>query len=147
MASLAYSRVKCIEKNLLPSVNNVSDPRRSGPCHNISSCGRLISAGTVKPFAALRFAAANDPRMDYRLAGPQMGSDEVCRDEELSHDRCDGDFAGLAGANELIVFRLEIRVVAGCDQSGHVNGSPQKCSATLDALFALPLTRLPRDRS
>ena len=61
VASLAYSRVKCIEKNLFPSVNSVSDPR---------------------------------PRMDYRLAGLQMGSDDVCRDEELSHDRCGSDIAG-----------------------------------------------------
>ena len=42
---------------------------------------------------------------------PPIAQESVCRDEELWHDPCDGDFTGLAGAGELIVFRLEIRVI------------------------------------
>src|ERR1700730_14587457 len=53
-----------------------------------------------------------------------VSQERICHYDELSHDRCNGDFSGFSCANELIVFCLETGIVPRCDQSGHVDGPP-----------------------
>jgi hypothetical protein len=55
---------------------------------------------------------------------PAISQERICHYDELSHDRCNGDFPGFSCANELIVFCLETGIAPRCDQSWHVDGLP-----------------------
>lgn len=56
----------------------------------------------------------------------------VCQDNELSHDRGDGDFGWLSGFSQSVVFCLEIGIEAGGDECRHVERLPDDGPSTDD---------------
>ena len=71
----------------------------------------------------------------------------VCGDDEFAHDGGDGDFGGFSGAEELLVFGLEIGVEAGGDESRHVEGPAHAGATAADEALAFPLPGLSGDWS
>ena len=68
----------------------------------------------------------------------------IGRDDHLSHDRGDGDFRGFSGGDQLLVFGLEIGVVASGDECQHVEGLPDVGTPSADEALTFPLAGLSR---
>ena len=71
----------------------------------------------------------------------------VCGDDELSHDGGDGDLGGFSCCDELLVFGLQVRVVASSDEGRHVESLPDIGSAAADEALAFPCAGLSCHRS
>ena len=84
-------------------------------------------------------------KVGFRPGSP-VAQQGIRQNDELAHDGNEGDLCGLSGRDQLVVLRLEVAVEAHRGEGRHVDRAVQECSAALDALMALPLPRLPRDR-
>lgn len=76
---------------------------------------------------------------------PAVAEEGVGQDEELSHDRDQGELLRLAGGDEPLVGGAEVGVEAGRDQRRHVEGAAQVRPAAADEGVALPAARAAGD--
>lgn len=63
----------------------------------------------------------------------------VCQDNDAPHDGGDSDLFCFSRRYELLIFVAEVMVEANSDQRRHVNCPSQRCPATDNPLFTLPL--------
>src|SRR5580700_7959824 len=76
-----------------------------------------------------------------------MITDEgVGEDEELSHDRYDGDLGGFSDFDHGFVFGLEFRVQSDGVEGGHVESLSGSWAPAADGSLSMGLAAVPRDR-
>ena len=68
----------------------------------------------------------------------------VSKDDELSHDGCDGELWRFPRGDELLVFGFEIWVEPEGDEGRHVERVADLFASSLHEGLALPLAGLPR---
>ena len=67
-----------------------------------------------------------------------ISQESICEEEELSHDDGDGHLRRFSNRDEGLVYGLKVRVDAGGDQGGHIEGLARIGSANTDEGAAFP---------
>ena len=66
------------------------------------------------------------------LPGAVVANEDVGEDDELAHDRDEGDLGGFSGGPHGLVVGPEVWVVAGCDEGAHVESGAHAGASTGD---------------
>jgi len=69
----------------------------------------------------------------------------VCKDDQLSHDGCQGELFDLSSGNEALVEAFEMRIEARRRKGRHIDAGTHCVAAALDAARAVALTAVAGD--
>ena len=97
----------------------------------------------AKGVLSARRNSAEYPSWSSRLFRPfpMIAQQSVCKDQQLPHDRRDGDFFLFPVGDELIVFGFQVRIEPDRDQSRHEDRMSQIWATTLYPRLSLPFPR------